>query len=242
MLSIIIPVFNEVNTISHLLNYLFTNADAKLTTEIIIVDGGSTDGTLRLISEFNVNYANTIKNNSKLIKLKLIKATKGRAKQLNAGAKVAKSEVLYFLHADSFPPKHFDTLILKEVSNGNNAGCFRMQFNSTHWWLRLVSWFTQFNWRVCRGGDQSQFVTKTLFDSIGGYNEAYTIYEDHILIGALYKRNQFVVIPKILTTSARLYQRHGVWKLQYHFMVIYIKKWCGASSEDLHKYYKKNIA
>ena len=59
--------------------------------------------------------------------------------------------------------KHFDELIISEVKKGNPAGCFRMQFDSNHWWLRLASWLTQFSWRACRGGDQSQFITRTTF-------------------------------------------------------------------------------
>jgi len=67
-----------------------------------------------------------------------------------------------------------------------------MKFKSTHWWLRLAGWFTKFNWRACRGGDQSQFIIKDLFNEIGGYDETYTIYEDNILISELYERKQFV--------------------------------------------------
>ena len=86
---------------------------------------------------------------------------------MNAGASVAKGEILYFLHADSFPPEGYDQYIIDEVAKGNDAGCFRMRFDSNHWWLRLASWLTQFSWRACRGGDQSQFITKKLFEELG---------------------------------------------------------------------------
>ncbi|TJY37844.1 TIGR04283 family arsenosugar biosynthesis glycosyltransferase [Pontimicrobium aquaticum] len=167
---------------------------------------------------------------------------KGRAKQMNTGSSFATGDILYFLHADSFPPKNFDLYIINEVEKGNLAGCFRLQFNHNHWWLRLASWLTQFRWRACRGGDQSQFITKELFDEIGGFDEAYTIYEDNILINELYKRKQFTVINKKLITSARRYKQHGIWKLQYHFWTIYVKKWLGASAEELYDYYKKYVA
>jgi hypothetical protein len=160
---------------------------------------------------------------------------------MNLGAKTATGDILYFLHADSFPPLHFDKLIVSEVKKGNNAGCFRMQFDSNHWWLRLASWLTQFSWRACRGGDQSQFITRALFDDIGGYDERFVIYEDNILINELYARKEFVVINKKIKTSARLYRKHGVWKLQYHFWTIYVKKWFGANADDLLAYYKKHI-
>lgn len=71
-----------------------------------------------------------------------------------------------------------------------------MQFDSDHWWLRLASWLTKFSWRACRGGDQSQFITKALFEDIGGFDEDYIIYEDNILINELFARREFVVINK----------------------------------------------
>jgi hypothetical protein len=117
-----------------------------------------------------------------------------------------------------------------------------MKFNHHHWWLKLASWLTKFKWRACRGGDQSQYITKELFKEIGGFNEHYMICEDNILINELYKRNQFKVIQKSIVTSARLYERKGIWTLQYHFFTIYLKRWMGASAEDIYNYYKKHIA
>lgn len=243
-ISIIIPILNEAETIKTLLLYVTSNAYLKNIAEIIIVDGGSTDGSQDIVTSLLHQNQSVSHNNSSTTlhdKLVLLSSEKGRAKQMNLGAKKATGDILYFLHADSFPPNHFDDLIISEVKKGNAAGCFRLKFNSKHWWLYCAGWFTQFQWRVCRGGDQSQFITKTLFNDIGGYDERYIIYEDNILINALYARNEFVVINKTLKTSARLYEKHGVWKLQYYFLSIYIKKWFGASADDLYVYYKKNI-
>lgn len=229
MISIIIPVFNEAEHIENVLNHLVDCGNLQTISEIIVVDGGSTDGTQKIVENLD-------------LRVKLLHSKKGRAKQMNVGAKDSKGSILYFLHADSFPPIDYDRYIVDEIKKGNNAGCFRLQFNSKHWWLKLASWLTQFNWRACRGGDQSQFITKALFNDIGGYDESYVIYEDNILINELYKRNEFVVINKKIETSARLYERHGVWKVQYHFWAIYVKKWFGASAEDLYTYYKKKLS
>lgn len=228
-ISVIIPVLNEAETIETLLNHLIDNASLQAISEIIVVDGGSTDDTINIIKKLD-------------LKIVLLNSKKGRAKQMNTGAKAAKGNILYFLHADSFPPNRYDQYIIDEVQKGHLAGCFRLQFDNNHWWLRLASWLTQFSWRACRGGDQSQFITKALFNDIGGFDESYVIYEDNILINELYKRKQFVVINKKIKTSARLYERHGVWKLQYHFWAIYVKKWFGASANDLYNYYLKHIA
>ncbi|KXN98966.1 glycosyl transferase family 2 [Aequorivita aquimaris] len=233
MLSIIIPVLNEAEIITELLNYLSENLSGENEAEIIVVDGGSNDGTQNIILAF--------KPNRFLKPVRFIESDKGRAKQMNKGAQMANGEVFYFMHADSFPPKNFDRYILSEVKKGNPAGCFRMKFDSDHWWLKLAGWLTQFHWRACRGGDQSQFITKRLFEEIGGFDETYTIYEDNILINELYKRKKFVVIQKCITTSARLYRQKGVWNLQYHFWAIYVKRWFGADADELYQYYLKHI-
>lgn len=231
-ISIIIPVLNEISNIKSLLSYLIKNSSKTNISEVIVVDGGSIDGTKKVVDCF------TAKND---VHVQLITSKKGRAKQMNKGAKRASGNILYFLHADSFPPKNYDKYILNEIEKGNNAGCFRMQFDSSHWWLKLAGWFTQFNWRACRGGDQSLFITKSLFYKIGGFDESYTIYEDNDLISKLYKHKQFVVIQEWLVTSSRRYKTNGMWKLQYHYCTIHIKKWLGADAQTLNKYYLKHI-
>ncbi|MEN8885369.1 MAG: glycosyltransferase, partial [Winogradskyella sp.] len=115
MISIIIPVLNEAKIIEELLYYLVDCANLQNISEIIVVDGGSTDDTVKIIKKLD-------------LKIKLLKSDKGRAKQMNLGAKHATGAILYFLHADSYPPLKYDELIINSVKKGNNAGCFRMQF------------------------------------------------------------------------------------------------------------------
>ncbi len=232
MVSIIIPVLNEAENIISVLENLTNNASSKNIAEIILVDGGSQDNSVSLITSFAKNSSFTIS---------CFSSEKGRAKQMNVGAKKTSGAILYFLHADSYPPKNFDALIISEIEKGNPAGCFKMKFNSDHWWLRLASFLTKFSWRCSRGGDQSQFITRELFDKIGGFDESYIIYEDNILINELYKRKKFVVIQEWIRSSARMYEEKGVWYVQYHFWAIYVKKWFGADAEELLAYYDKNL-
>ena len=226
-ISIIIPVLNEAEYIGRLLSHLQSSSDSNNLAEIIVIDGGSRDDTVKIASGFP--------------DIKVHKAGQGRAVQMNSGAKLATGDILYFLHADSFPPPNFDSLIIDRVSNSKPAGCFQLKFDHDHWWLRLAGWFTRFNWRICRGGDQSLFITRSLFEDIGKFNESYMIYEDNELIQKLYDRRAFTVIRRPIISSARCYRNNGLWRLQYHFWAIYLKKRLGASADDIYLYYKKNI-
>ena len=233
MISIIIPVLNESENIVKLLTHLSEKSSAKNITEIIVVDGGSTDETEILVKDFSE------KSNLRIF---LITSEKGRAKQMNEGAKNATGQVLYFLHADSFPPKSFDHYIQESVAEGADAGSFRMKFDSNHPVLKVSQWFTQFNYKFCRGGDQSLFIKKEVFKQLQGYQESFIIYEDCEFINRIYDGYKFKVINAYLTTSARRYRTNGTVKLQYHFTVIHLKKLFGASPESLSNYYHKHIA
>jgi rSAM/selenodomain-associated transferase 2 len=257
-ISIIIPVLNEADFIGKLLEHLLANSLAKNLAEIIVVDGGSSDATPDIVQAFldfntldnkeafHYTKTNVLENallasEENQTKIILFNSEKGRAKQMNLGAKLATGNILYFLHADSFPPPNFDQLIIDEVKKGKQAGCFRMQFDSNHLWLKMASWFTKFNWKACRGGDQSTFTTASIFNKIGGFNEAFVIYEDNDFISKLYACSSFSVIQERLTTSARRYKSYGIFKLQYHFWAIHLKKWLGATPENLNQYYKKHV-
>ena len=226
MISIIIPVYNEEDQLPELLKHLKASSSGHI-SEIIVVDGGSTDNTVAIAKDHP--------------KVFYLPSEKGRAVQMNTGAKMANSKILYFLHADSLPPANFDSLIVEEIENGNKAGCFQMRFDKDHWWLNLMGQFTRINHISCRGGDQSLFVEKNLFSEIGGFDESYKVYEDNDIVKRLYKKKQFKVIKSWITTSARLYDKMGVWNTQRLFIEIYWKKRKGATAEELYSHYYKRV-
>ncbi len=225
-ISIIIPVLNEEKSIAPVLEFLKENSNLGNIKEILVVDGGSSDTTVSIASNLGT---------------RVIHAPKGRAKQMNFGAKMAQGEVLYFLHVDTLPPKDFDESILNAVHTGNEAGCFRMKFDSSSRFLAFFAWFTKLNFKVCRGGDQSLFITKMLFQKTGGFNENYVIYEDNEFTDRLYNFVDFKILPRHVITSARRFEERGEVALQYHFGMIHLKNYFGAGPEQLYDYYKRKI-
>ncbi len=226
-ISIIIPAYNEEKNIAGILKYIKNNSSPNHIKEIIVVDGGSIDNTINIATSYNVTVLN---------------APKGRAKQLNHGAQHAKSDILYFLHVDTYPPKKFDQSIVNTVAKGNKVGCFQMRFDCDCKFLNFFAWFTKVNHKLCRGGDQSLFITKDFFKETKGFNEDYVIYEDNEFISRIYKLTNFTVLPLKVITSARRYQEYGKIKLQYHFGVIHLKNFLGAGPKSLHDYYQRKIA
>ena len=226
-ISIVIPVLNEEKCITQFLSYIKTNSNCEYIEEILLVDGGSTDNTIALAEANNIT---------------VIASEKGRAKQLNQGAKNAKGDILYFLHVDTLPPKNFDKTIIDAVIKGKEVGCFQMKFDSNSRFLNFFAWFTRINHKLCRGGDQSLFITRKLFSKTNGFNENYIVFEDNEFISRIYDIAPFTILPQHVKTSARRYDERGKYILQYHFGVIHLKNILGAGPEKLYDYYKRKIA
>ncbi len=226
-LSIIIPVYNEDEYIGRVLQHILDNCSKDNIEEIIIVDGGSSDNSIKIISEF--------------VHVKIYKTLKGRARQLNHGANLAKGAILYFLHSDSYPPKDFDIKVINAIKQ-NYVGSFRLKFeNPNHYLLKISQWTTRLNFSLFRGGDQSLYITKKDFDFLKGFNERYIIYEDIEFINRIYKKHNFKIIKDYVVTSERKFKKNGIWKLHFNFLMIHIKYWFGANPDQLYNYYLKNI-
>lgn len=226
-ISVIIPVKNEASVITNVLQHVKKSASKPDFGEIILVDGNSTDQTVFLAQKEDVNI--------------ILAQIPGRASQMNEGAKKAQYEILYFLHADCFPPQNWDLLILNAISNQSKAGCFRLQFDDSHPLLRVYAWFTKFDFRFVRYGDQSLFVTKALFDKVNGFKNDHIVMEDNELVYRLKEFTTFKLLPNTVQTSARKYRSNGIIRLQCIFGLIYYGYQLGVSQSVLVDLYKRLI-
>jgi rSAM/selenodomain-associated transferase 2 len=227
MVSVIIPTYNEEDTVGPLLHYLHTHAEPDLLQEIMVVDGGSTDRTLEMAAAAGARV--------------LVSQKKGRAAQMNTGANAAKGEVVYFLHADTYPPPGFCRDIARAIRRQFYCGGYRLRFDYAHWFLRLNAWFTRFNVSLFRFGDQSLFVKKELFAQVNGFREDLVVLEDQEIIFRLRRLSRFKIFRRSVVTSARKYRENGVYRTQLTFYLIYFLYQLGFSQQMLVRIYRKRL-
>lgn len=223
MISIIIPAYNETGTIAETINSIKHRSEEI--SEIIVVDGGSNDSTQTEVRTAGAHL--------------FLSPAKGRAIQMNYGAEQSSGEILFFLHADTKPPKNFDRQIKQVVSANHSAGCFRLDFDENHLLLDLYAWFTRFDINAFRFGDQGLFVRRSLFEDIGGFKEDHLVMEDNEIVRRIKKRASFKILASHVTTSARKYKQIGTLKLQVVFILIYTLYMVGLPQKNLAQLYQK---
>jgi rSAM/selenodomain-associated transferase 2 len=196
MISIIIPTYNEEMALPETLRHLLQQPGDY---EVIVVDGGSTDQTCKIINAAP--------------RVRLITASKGRAAQMNAGARHAIGEWLLFLHADTFLP---DGALVRlnglEADHAIQAGGFLHRFSGHDWRLRMVSFLDNVRCRCSRiiYGDQAMFVRRALFERLGGFPDQ-PVLEDVSFCEKLIRVVTPVLLSPPVLTDARKFVKMGVW-------------------------------
>ena len=226
MISIIIPTYNEQDKIGLLIKYIMRNS-SRDHTEIILCDAGSSDATIKEAADAGA--------------ITLLCPRKGRSIQMNYGASRAKGDILYFVHADTFPPESFVDDITRAVADGYALGRYRTKFDSKKRLLKMNAFFTRFDLFMCYGGDQTLFITKDLFTSISGFDETMLIMEDYEIISRARKLANYRIMSKSALVSARKYDSNSwlrVQKANYTIVQMYKN---GATQSELVDEYKRRL-
>jgi rSAM/selenodomain-associated transferase 2 len=221
-ISIIIPTLNEAENIKEAI----VTTQPNTNIEVIIVDGGSKDNTIEIAQSLNV---------------KVISSSPGRAVQMNAGAVAASGNILLFLHADTRLPTGFDDMIRTALEQpGIVAGAFKLRIDAPLLSLRWVEWGVNVRSHFCQMpyGDQAIFLTKEVFQQIGGFPEL-PIMEDFELIRRLKPIGRIVIIPTPVVTSARRWLQKGVFKTTLLNQIVIIAYLLGVSPERIRCWYRR---
>lgn len=223
-ISIIIPTLNEAKNIRN------TCANVRQighTGELIIVDGGSTDHTPQLALPFG----------------KVITSQRGRAVQMNTAAKLAKGEILWFLHADCNPhPRSLEAIQTALRNNSVVGGAFIYILDEPGMIYRLSEFLSNHKNRILSifYGEMGIFVRKTAFERLGGYLEI-PIMEDIDFCLRLKKIGSVAILPQHILVSARRWKKEGVAKNIIRNWLLQIGWRLGISPQSLVKFYPLNL-
>lgn len=221
-LSVIIPTKNEAPHIGPLIQYLRTHGGA-LVAEIIVVDANSTDqtGDLAQASGAHVIWSNT----------------SSRAAQMNLGAQAAKSQVLYFVHADTIPPVSFARNIQQALSKGSVMGCFRYAFDSPLRILKFNAYFVRFKWLWCQGGDKTFFIKRAVFEEFDGYDARFVVMEEYDFLRKALKKYSLEILPQNVLVSARKYEQNSWLRVQLANLGAFAMFRWGAEPATIKRFY-----
>jgi len=218
-LSIIIPALNEERSLGQTLAAILSHAH-----EIIVVDGGSKDGTIKIAHK----HASVV-----------LDSNRGRGIQQHIGACRARGDVLLFLHADTWLPRGFEIMIERTLSDSKTVfGAFRLGHHPSTAVLNLVALMANLRSLLIKMpyGDQGLFMRRSDYFRVGGFKDL-PIMEDVDLVRRLNKMGKFKLVKARVRTSARRYNRDGVVCTTVRNWSLIIRYLLGQSPESLHRFY-----
>ena len=222
-ISVIIPVLNESGTILRCLEQFHGVPDA----EVVVVDGGSTDGTQDLVSDTGLTAL-------------VCSDRPGRAFQMNEGARESKGEILLFLHADTELPEDGLKMISSALEDPAVAGGrFRLGLDEEGWQFRLISKASTWRSRLLgiTYGDQGIFCRSSVFRKVSGFPNL-EIFEDSEFCDRVEQEGRFVLLAGSVCSSARRWRRSGVWVTIVWMWVLRVLFKLSVSDSRLRKWYR----
>ncbi len=221
-LSIVVPVLDEAEAIAATLDALA--APRAVGHEVIVVDGGSSDDTLALSRD----RADAV-----------IAGPRGRARQMNAGAKDARGDVLLFLHADTRLPPSGIERIAEAVARGAVWGRFDVRIEGRSPMLAVIATLMNARSRLTgiATGDQAMFVRRDLFERVGGFADQ-PLMEDIELSRRLRACAPPACLKERVVTSGRRWERRGVWRTTLLMWRLRWRYWRGAPADELARAYR----
>jgi rSAM/selenodomain-associated transferase 2 len=229
--TVIIPTLNEADRIETTLRLT-----ARLGFDaIVVVDGGSTDGTTALVEAVAVHMGDAVSG-----PVQLLSSHAGRARQLNAGAAASTSDVLVFLHADSHLPLDARRLMEEALADPHVVGGrFNIRFDRPSVWGQIISTFMNTRSRITRisTGDQAMFVRRRIFQQLVGFSDM-PIMEDIELSTRLKWTGRTAAIDKQVTTSFRRWERQGPLRTILLMWALRFLYWIGVSPRQIAQFYR----
>ena len=222
-LSIIVPMLNEAAALPVLLPQL-AHWHAR-GCEVVLVDGGSTDGSADV---------------ARAAGFRVVEAERGRARQMNAGAALARGEVLVFLHADTQLPTEADAAVRGALADERRDwGRFDVRITGRAPMLRVVAALMNLRSRLTgiATGDQAMFVRREAFDAVGGF-PLQPLMEDIELSRRLLRRSRPACLRARVTTSGRRWEQRGVWRTIVLMWRLRWAYWRGVPAEVLAEAYR----
>lgn len=217
-ISVVIPALNEE---SHLEKTLQSVTKQEGDYEFFVVDGGSSDNTVTIAKRYTT----------------VINSLRGRAIQMNTGAKACSGDILLFLHADTILPDCAFREIRKRMKDVSVAGgSFYIAFDADTFILKGVSFVTRFNFRLFHFGDQGIFVRRTVFQTLQGYKEM-PIMEDYDFYKRLGKQGKVILIRMPVISSARRFVRKGVIRQLLMNKLVVLAYWAGVDIQTIKRFY-----
>jgi len=231
-ISVVIPVLNEAASIAKTLDSLAAqNIDAEVELQAVVVDGGSTDETVAMVREFAAQERN--------VSVALVFSERGRATQMNFGAKHASGQVLLFLHADSVLSKNAIREMVITLQGAQEAfGYFFMKFDSAHPLAELYSSFTLLNSIFCHYGDGGIFVRRTFFEQLGGFPQQELMEDVEFLFRARAKSDPLLIKNAYVTTSSRRFEKNGFVGQQVLNGTLLLMYFLGIDTKTLKTFYR----